>query len=148
MCLFVLFLISNGCALFNRVLLLLTRFVYFASAVNPRLFGGRLDVKLFMNGRPGILLWALINLSFACKQYERIGYVTNGMMLINLLQVTYIIDFYTNENWYLRTIGTQSALYLDRVAFTAIHFYTCISSHLPLPRLRVSVCDCLVCVCF
>ncbi|KAL2913633.1 hypothetical protein HK105_206793 [Polyrhizophydium stewartii] len=70
---------------------------------NPRL-GKYFDFKLFHNGRPGIIAWTLINFSFAAAQYNRIGYVTNSMLLLNWLHLVYVIDFFYNEDWYLRTI--------------------------------------------
>jgi 7-dehydrocholesterol reductase len=69
---------------------------------NPRI--GNLDFKLFHNGRPGIVAWSLINLSFAAEQYHRYGFVTNSMIVVNILEAIYIIDFFYNEDWYLRTI--------------------------------------------
>ncbi|KAG9301158.1 hypothetical protein G9A89_012541 [Geosiphon pyriformis] len=71
--------------------------------LNPRL-GKLWDFKLFHNGRPGIIAWTLINLSFAAAQYNKIGYVTNSMILLNILHATYVLDFFFNEDWYLRTI--------------------------------------------
>lgn len=53
---------------------------------NPRI-GKWFDFKLFFNGRPGIVAWTLINLSFAAKQQELHGQVTNSMVLVNVLQV-------------------------------------------------------------
>lgn len=47
---------------------------------NPRI--GSLDFKLFHNGRIGIILWTLINASFAAKQYELYGHVTNSMVRV------------------------------------------------------------------
>lgn len=70
---------------------------------NPR-FGKTFDFKLFFNGRPGIIAWTLINLSYAAKQYERYGFVTNSMILVNVLQGLYVLDFFWNETWYLKTI--------------------------------------------
>jgi len=69
---------------------------------NPRY--GDFDFKLFFNGRPGILAWTLINLTCVAKQYERYGYVSNAMVIINLLHAIYILDFFVHEEWYLRTI--------------------------------------------
>lgn len=36
--------------------------------LNPR-FGEYFDFKLFLNGRPGICGWTIVNLSFAAAQY-------------------------------------------------------------------------------
>ena len=69
---------------------------------NPRI--GAFDFKLFFNGRPGIVAWTLINLSFAAKQYEELGYISNSMILLNILHAAYVLDFFCNESWYLRTI--------------------------------------------
>ena len=62
---------------------------------NPRI--GNLDFKLFHNGRPGIIAWTLIDISFAAAQYAKIGYVTNQMLLINLFHAIYVVDFFYNE---------------------------------------------------
>lgn len=70
---------------------------------NPRI-GKWFDFKLFFNGRPGIVAWTLINLSFAAKQQELYGHVTNSMILVNVLQAIYVLDFFWNETWYLKTI--------------------------------------------
>ncbi|XP_049748746.1 7-dehydrocholesterol reductase isoform X2 [Elephas maximus indicus] len=70
---------------------------------NPRI-GKWFDFKLFFNGRPGIVAWTLINLSFAAKQQELYGRVTNSMILVNILQAIYVLDFFWNETWYLKTI--------------------------------------------
>ncbi|XP_077993488.1 7-dehydrocholesterol reductase-like [Glandiceps talaboti] len=70
---------------------------------NPRI-GKWFDFKLFFNGRPGIVAWTLINLSFAWKQYELYGAVTNSMVLVNILHAFYVVDYFWNESWYLHTI--------------------------------------------
>lgn len=54
---------------------------------NPRI-GKWFDFKLFFNGRPGIVAWTLINLSYMAKQQELYGHVTNSMILVNVLQVS------------------------------------------------------------
>lgn len=54
---------------------------------NPRI-GKWFDFKLFFNGRPGIVAWTLINLSYMAKQQELYGHITNSMILVNVLQVT------------------------------------------------------------
>ncbi|RVE74886.1 hypothetical protein OJAV_G00026690 [Oryzias javanicus] len=70
---------------------------------NPRI-GEWFDFKLFFNGRPGIVAWTLINLSYMSKQQELYGTVTNSMILVNILQGIYVLDFFWNEAWYLKTI--------------------------------------------
>uniref|UniRef100_A0A8C9QQP2 7-dehydrocholesterol reductase n=1 Tax=Spermophilus dauricus TaxID=99837 RepID=A0A8C9QQP2_SPEDA len=63
---------------------------------NPRI-GKWFDFKLFFNGRPGIVAWTLINLSFAAKQQELYGQVTNSMVLVNVLQVS--CSWQTGRGW-------------------------------------------------
>lgn len=70
--------------------------------LNPRFRG--IDIKLFFNGRPGIVAWTLINLSFASTQYVRYGHVTNSMLLVNLFHLLYVLYFFWKEAWYLKTI--------------------------------------------
>jgi len=77
--------------------------LYMGIEFNPR-FGQLWDFKLFHNGRPGIVAWTLINLSFAAAQYQQMGYVTNSMITLNLLHAIYVVDFFYHEDWYLRTI--------------------------------------------
>jgi 7-dehydrocholesterol reductase len=69
---------------------------------NPRI--ADVDFKLFFNGRPGIIAWTLINLSFLFSQIKNYGTVSNSMILVNILQGLYVLDFFWNENWYLKTI--------------------------------------------
>lgn len=77
--------------------------IFMGVEFNPR-FGELWDFKLFHNGRPGIVAWTLIDISFAAAQYQKIGYVTNSMVLLNILHALYVLDFFYNEDWYLRTI--------------------------------------------
>lgn len=70
--------------------------------LNPRI--SNFDFKLFFNGRTGIIAWSLINYSFSYLFYEKYGYITNSIILVNLFQLIYILDFYWYESWYLKTI--------------------------------------------
>lgn len=76
---------------------------YMGIELNPRI--GKLgDFKLFTNGRPGIVAWTLIDLSFTAWQYQLHGYVTSSMIIVDILHAFYVVDFFINEDWYLRTI--------------------------------------------
>lgn len=75
---------------------------YMGIEFNPRV--GPIDFKLFFNGRPGIVAWTLINISYAAAQYQMWGYVTNSMIIVNVLQALYVIYFFWYESWYLHTI--------------------------------------------
>lgn len=75
---------------------------YMGIELNPRV--GPIDLKLFFNGRPGIVAWTLINLSFAAAQYHLYGAVSNSMLLVNFLQALYVLYFFWKEAWYINTI--------------------------------------------
>ena len=64
--------------------------------LNPRI--GPIDFKLFFNGRPGIVAWTLINISFAAAQYSRYGFVSNSMLIVNLLQALYVLYFFLERS--------------------------------------------------
>jgi Ergosterol biosynthesis ERG4/ERG24 family len=71
------------------------------TALNPRL--GDFDLKLFCEARPGLILWVLIDLSLAAKQYELNGAVTTPMILVCAFQFFYIADYYFHEEAILTT---------------------------------------------
>jgi 7-dehydrocholesterol reductase len=79
--------------------------------LNPRL--GRLDLKLFHIGRVGMLAWTVVNVSFAAQQHETLGRVTSSMVVLNVLQLVYVLDVLWREDWYVRTIDIQH----DRFGF-------------------------------
>ena len=50
--------------------------------LNPRVdvpFIGEVDIKSFMELRPGMLGWVILDLAFMAKQYKSYGYVTDSM---------------------------------------------------------------------
>lgn len=73
---------------------------------NPRI-GKWFDFKLFFNGRPGIVAWTLINLSYMAKQQQLYGHVTNSMVLVNVLQVRKEDELLVTES-----LGKQSVAFL------------------------------------
>ncbi|KAK2804843.1 hypothetical protein FQN51_001485 [Onygenales sp. PD_10] len=77
--------------------------LYMGIELNPR-FGQSWDFKLFHNGRPGIIGWLLIDLSFTALQFYKFGYITNSIIITDLLHATYVIDLFYNEGWYIKTI--------------------------------------------
>jgi 7-dehydrocholesterol reductase len=70
--------------------------------LNPRL--GKFDFKLFFNGRPGIIGWSIINISFMAAQKHKFDTISNSMVLVVILQLIYIVDYFYHEDWYLCTI--------------------------------------------
>ncbi|KAG5647001.1 hypothetical protein DXG03_001725 [Asterophora parasitica] len=66
--------------------------------LNPSI--GSLDLKSFNEIRPGLILWALIDISMACEQAVRRGgldKVTDSMWLVLAFQIWYVADALYNE---------------------------------------------------
>ncbi|RKF71161.1 7-dehydrocholesterol reductase [Golovinomyces cichoracearum] len=76
---------------------------YMGIELNPQI-SKYFDFKLYTNGRPGIVAWTLIDLSYIAYQYQLHGFVTNSIIVATILHSVYVIDFFYNEDWYLRTI--------------------------------------------
>lgn len=76
--------------------------IFMGVELNPRF--GNFDFKLHFNARPGIIFWSLMAFSFAFKQIELYGEVSNSMVAVMILYNIYILDYFWNEGWYLRTI--------------------------------------------
>ncbi|WQF87934.1 Putative sterol reductase [Colletotrichum destructivum] len=76
---------------------------YMGIELNPRIWGD-FDLKLFTNGRPGIIAWTLIDLSNIAYQYQTYGHVDTSIVYVTILHAIYVLDFFANESWYLRTI--------------------------------------------
>ncbi len=74
---------------------------FMGTALNPRL--GAFDLKLFCESRPGLILWVLVNLSFAAKQYQLHGRITTPMILVNAFQFLYVADYFYHEEAILTT---------------------------------------------
>ena len=70
-------------------------------SLNPR--SGALDHKLFCEARPGLILWALLDLSLLAKQRQLHGSVSTPMLMVCLMQVWYVADFYLHEEAILST---------------------------------------------
>ncbi|KAL7510628.1 hypothetical protein ACHAXN_007487 [Cyclotella atomus] len=70
--------------------------------LNPRL--GTFDWKEFCELRPGLIGWMILNMAMLLKQYERLGYVTGSMILINIFQGLYVWDALFQERAILTTM--------------------------------------------
>jgi 7-dehydrocholesterol reductase len=84
---------------------------YWGTELHPRIAGW--DVKLFTNCRFGMMGWALILLSFAAKQYEKDGVLSDAMAVAVALQLLYIAKFFWWEAGYLRSLDIAH----DRAGF-------------------------------
>ncbi|KAM7191291.1 Ergosterol biosynthesis ERG4/ERG24 family domain containing protein [Naviculisporaceae sp. PSN 640] len=77
---------------------------YMGIELNPRI-GPDFDLKLFGNGHLGMMVWTFIDYSFIAYQYQtRNGHIEPALILLTILQVLYVGDFFINEEWYLGTI--------------------------------------------
>lgn len=74
------------------------------------------DVKMFVVGRVGMMLWPLVLTSFAALQNDLTGNTSTAMLIGVGLQFEYILDFFCYEHWYLRTIDIAH----DHVGFYII----------------------------
>jgi Delta14-sterol reductase len=71
------------------------------AALNPRTRG--LDWKFFCESRPGMILWILMDFSFAAAQYARHGTISNAMLLVVAFQLLYVADYFVMEDAILTT---------------------------------------------
>jgi hypothetical protein len=71
------------------------------AALNPRPWG--FDLKFFCESRPGLILWVLLDASFAAAQWERHGRVTVPMLLVVAFQLLYVADYFAHERAILST---------------------------------------------
>ncbi|WPG98305.1 Delta(14)-sterol reductase [Acrodontium crateriforme] len=75
--------------------------------LNPRVtlpFLGEIDIKSWMELRPGMLGWVLLDLAFMAKQYRSYGYVTDSMLMVTISQAIYVFDALWMEPAILTTI--------------------------------------------
>lgn len=75
--------------------------------LNPRVklpVFGEIDIKSFMELRPGMLGWIMLDLAFMAQQYKSYGYVTDSMFIVTLSQAWYVFDALYMESAILTTI--------------------------------------------
>lgn len=80
---------------------------YIGRELNPPVyipFVGDIDVKSFMELRPGMLAWIILNLAFVAKQHLTHGIVTDSMIIVVLSQAIYVFDALWNEPAILTTM--------------------------------------------
>lgn len=68
--------------------------------LNPFFLG--LNLKFF-SYRPSMAGWLAVNLSFLCKQYATLGFITSRMLLYQLATAWYIWDYFVHEPKMLST---------------------------------------------
>ncbi|KAG8676451.1 erg24, C-14 sterol reductase [Fusarium poae] len=63
--------------------------------LNPRVtlpFFGEIDIKVWLEMRPGLTGWILLNCSFIAKQYRTYGFVSDSIVVITLIQAYYVLE--------------------------------------------------------
>lgn len=80
---------------------------YIGRELNPRCtipFFGEIDIKSFMELRPGMIGWMVLDFAWMAKQYRSYGYVTDSMLMVTISQSVYILDALFNEPAILTTM--------------------------------------------
>lgn len=75
--------------------------------LNPRVtlpFLGEIDIKEFMELRPGMLGYILYNCAFIAKQYRTYGFVTDSIVFVTVIQALYVLDGVYMESAILTTM--------------------------------------------
>lgn len=68
---------------------------YIGRELNPRItlpFFGEIDLKAWLEMRPGLTGWALLDLAFVAKQYRNYGYLSNSILFITAVQLYYVLE--------------------------------------------------------
>lgn len=79
--------------------------------LNPRVkipVFGEVDIKSWMELRPGMLGWILLDCAFMAKQYRLHGVVTDSMIIVTVTQAIYVFDALWMEPAILTTIDIIS----------------------------------------
>lgn len=68
---------------------------YIGRELNPRItlpFAGEVDIKAWLEMRPGLTGWILLDLAFVAKQYRTYGYVSDSIVFITAVQAYYVLE--------------------------------------------------------
>ncbi|CCD22871.1 delta(14)-sterol reductase NDAI_0A07170 [Naumovozyma dairenensis CBS 421] len=91
--------------------------------LNPRFFFNIIDIKMFCELRPGMLLWLLINLSCLHHHYlMNDGEINDALLLVNILQAFYIFDGVLNEEGVLSMMDITTDGFGFMLAFGDLTF--------------------------
>ncbi|KAF9931759.1 erg24, C-14 sterol reductase [Mortierella alpina] len=75
--------------------------------LNPRFSASpdsTFDIKYFIELRPGLIGWILLNFGMACRQYHDLGRITNSMVAVLVFETFYVVDSLWNEAAVLTTM--------------------------------------------
>ncbi|KAK4092974.1 hypothetical protein Purlil1_2899 [Purpureocillium lilacinum] len=68
---------------------------YIGRELNPRItlpLIGEVDLKAWLEMRPGLTGWLLLDLAFIARQYRLYGYVSDSIVLVALVQGYYVLE--------------------------------------------------------
>ena len=68
---------------------------YIGRELNPRVaipLLGEVDIKSYMELRPGLLGWVILNWAFVAKQYRNYGWVSDSSVFVSVVQMIYVLD--------------------------------------------------------
>ena len=65
---------------------------YWGTELYPRVLG--FDIKQFTNCRCGMMFWGISIISYACKQFELYGELSDSMLVSVILQLVYVAKFF------------------------------------------------------
>ncbi|WBW74321.1 C-14 sterol reductase Erg24 [Schizosaccharomyces osmophilus] len=75
--------------------------------LNPRI--GNFDIKVFSELRPGLILWIVFDIAFACRQYVMLnGRITDSMVLVLVFHSWYVLDSFVCESAVLTTMDVTT----------------------------------------
>lgn len=63
--------------------------------LNPRFtlpFFGEIDTKAWLEMRPGLTGWVLLDLAFIAKQYRSYGYISDSILIVAAVQSYYVLE--------------------------------------------------------
>lgn len=89
---------------------------YIGRELNPRIHipgFGEIDIKSFMELRPGMLGWILLNLAFVVGQYGTYGYITDSIRKSRLLRLLHMQGLTDASHRYLHTSFLRSRCSLE-----------------------------------
>ncbi|KAF1985184.1 sterol C-14 reductase-like protein [Aulographum hederae CBS 113979] len=93
---------------------------YIGRELNPRItipLIGEVDIKAFMELRPGLLGWVLLDCAFVARQYYLHGTLTMSILIVTFTQALYVFDAFLMEPAILTTIDIIADGFGNMLAF-------------------------------
>jgi 7-dehydrocholesterol reductase len=105
----------------------LVRDFYVGTELYPKVWD--LQVKVFTNCRFGMTLWSILMVSCMAYQFDKLGYVSGGMIASSIVMGTYLIKFFWWETGYYQTLD---------IAHDKCGYYLCYGCIAFLPLFYIS----------